>query len=100
MKSLATLLDTPNIPGAEAAILSDVPAFPEKYIGEIYVNDPWFGTIPLTLEPYVPLTYAAYTPAAPPAWDHIMFNANRTGFKCGTGLWWGVLQAYILPYGS
>ena len=100
MKSLVTLRDTPNIPGVEATILSDVPAFPEKYIGRVCINDPWWGTVPLVVEPYGAVTYAAYTVAAPPAFDHIMFNANRTGFKCGMGLWWGVLQAYILPYGS
>jgi len=100
MKTLVTLIDTPNIPGDEATILSEVPAFPEASIGEVYIADAWWGLLPLTVEDYDAATYVAYTAAAPPAFDHIMFNADRSGFKCGAGLWWGVIQAYVLPYGS
>ena len=100
MKTLVTLLDTPIAPGDEATILSDVPAFPEKYIGEVYSADAWWGTIPLTVENYDAAIYAGYDAATPPAFDHIMFNADRSGFKCGAGVWWGVIQAYVLFNGQ
>jgi len=101
MKTLATLIDTPNIPGVEATILAGVSGqFPEKYIGAVYLYDPWWGTIPLTVEDYVEATYDLYTVAAPPAFDHIMFNADRSGFKCGSGNWWGIIQAYVLFNGQ
>lgn len=100
MKTLVTLLDTPNIPGDEATILTDVPDFPEKYIGEVYLSDPWWGSLPLTVEAYVAATYDGYDAATPPAWDHIMFNADRSAFKCGSGNWWGLIQAYVLFNGQ
>lgn len=100
MKTLVTLLDTPIMPGAEATVLTDVPTFQEKYVGEVYINDSWWGTIPLVVEPYDEAIYDAYDAAAPPAWGHIMFNADLSGFKIGAGMWWGVLQAYVLPIGA
>jgi len=103
MKTLTTLLNTPNIPGVEANVLAGVAGkFPEKYLsnGEVYLYDPWWGTLPLTIEAYNAVTYAAYTAAAPPAFDHIMFNADRSGFKCGSGNWMGVIQALLMFYGQ
>jgi len=101
MKTLTTLLNTPNIPGVEATVVTGVGGeFPAKYVGDVYLYDPWWGTLPLTVEVYHAATYAAYTAAAPPAFDHIMFNANRTGFKCGCGNWWGLIQALLLYYGQ
>lgn len=101
MKTLATLLNTPIAPGVEATILTEVAGkFPAKYVGEVYLYDPWWGTLPLTVETYNAVTYAAYTAAAPPAFDRIMFNSDRTAFKCGSGNWWGLIQALVLFYGQ
>lgn len=99
-KELVCLCKTPFIPGDEAIVLTDVKLFAEAYISEVYIDDPWWGVIDLTVEPYVAVTYAAYTAAAPPAWGQIMFNADRSAFKCGTALWWGKVMGYIIPVGS
>ena len=101
MKTLATLLNTPIAPGDEATILAGVGGkFCEKYIADVYLYDPWWGTLPLTVETYVEATYDLYTAAAPPAFDHIMFNSDRSAFKCGSGNWWGLIQALVLFYGQ
>jgi len=99
-KELVCLRNDPYIPGDEAAVLTDAQLFAEADISEVHIDDPWWGIIDLTVETYVAATYAAYTAAAPPAWGQIMFNADRSAFKCGTGLWWGKVMAYIIPVGS
>ena len=99
-KELVCLRLTPFIPGAEADVVSDVKRFAEGDISNIVIDDPWLGSVELTLEAYVGATYTAYTAAAPPAWGRIMFNADRTAFKCGSPLWWGKVLAYIVPVGS
>ena len=99
-KELVCLRLTPFIPGAEATVVSDAKQFAEGDISNIVIDDPWWGIIELTLEAYVAGTYTAYTAAAPPAAERIMFNSDRTAFKCGTPLWWGKVLAYIVPLGS
>lgn len=99
-KELVALTIDPFMAGAEVTIPTDVKGFAEGDISNIFIDDPWWGIIDLTLETYVAVTYAAYTAAAPPAPGQIMFNADRTAFKCGTPLWWGKVMAYIIPVGS
>jgi len=99
-KELVALTIAPFIPGVEVTIPTDAREFAEGDISNIFVDDPWWGVVPLTLETYDAATYAAYTAAAPPAWGQIMFNADRTAFKCGTPVWWGKVMAYIIPVGS
>lgn len=97
---LHCLTNIPFIPGAEATVLTEVPEFTEDFVGEIFIDDPWWGVVPLTREDYVEATYDAYTAALPPAWATIMFNSDCTAFKCGSGVWWGALWAYMYPVGS
>jgi len=99
-KELVALTLDPFIPGAEVTIPTDVKGFAEGDISSMFVDDPWWGVIDLTLETYNAVTYAAYTIAAPPAWGQIMFNADRTAFKCGTAVWMGKMLAMIIPVGS
>lgn len=99
-KELVCLCKTPFIAGDEATVLTDTPLFAEADISEVYIDDPWWGVIDLTVETYVAATYAAYTAAAPPAWGQIMFDANRSHFKCGTPLWWGKVMGLVIPVGS
>ncbi len=94
MRSLACLANTPFMAGVEAAVLADVSDFNEDSVGEIFIDDPWWGVMPLTVVPYVAATYATFN-----VWGQIMFNAGCTAFKCGTALWWGKLMAYIIPKG-
>lgn len=100
-KELICLTKDPFIPGDEVTILPESLAFAEDDISNIYVDDPWWGVIDLTLEDYVEATYAAYIAAAPPAWGVIMFNADRTAFKCGSAPWWGgKVMALVAAKGS
>lgn len=99
-KELVALTLNPFIPGAEVAIPIEAKGFAEGDISQAFIDDPWWGVLPLTVLPYVAVTYAAYTVAAPPAWGDIMFDATRTHFKCGSPVWWGKLMAYIIPVGS
>ena len=99
-KELIALTIDPFLPGAEVTIPTDVKGFAEGDISNMFIDDPWWGIVDLTLQAYVALTYAAYTAAAPPAAGIIMFNADRTAFKCGTAVWMGKLLAFIIPVGS
>lgn len=95
MKSLVCLRNTPFIAGAEAAVLSDVPEFAEDHVGEIFIDDPWWGVMTLTVVPYSSVTYPTFN-----TWGSIMFDADCTHFRCGTALWWGALWAYVIPKGA
>lgn len=95
MERLVCLRNTPFNAGAEAAVLSDVPEFDEDHVGEIFIDDPWWGTVPLTVVPYDSTTYGTFNTI-----DSIMFDADRSHFRCGNPLWWGVLWAYVIPKGS
>ena len=97
---LVCLTNVPFMAGVATAKLAEVPQFTEDCVGAIFLDDPWWGVMPLTVEPYVAATYAAYTVALPPAWGQIMFNGACSAFKCGTALWWGKLMAYVIPKGS
>ena len=97
---LVCLTNVPFMAGDATSKLAEAPQFAEDSVGEIFLDDPWWGVIPLTVVPYVAATYAAYTVAAPPAWGEIMFNADCSAFKCGTPIWWGKLMAYVIPKGS
>lgn len=100
-KELVCLTKAPYIPGDEVTIIPQSKGFREEDITEVFIDDPWWGVLDLTVEPYVAATYAAYTAAAPPAWGNIMFNANRTAFKCGSAAWWGgKVMALVTPVGS
>jgi len=99
-KELVCLTKDPFIPGAEVTIIPQSRGFREEDITEVFIDDPWLGVIDLTEQAYVAVTYAAYTVAAPPAWAVIMFNADRTAFKCGTALWFGKIMGLITPVGS
>lgn len=98
---LMCLANAPFFAGAEAAVLDEAVAIsPRDTMSEVFLDDPWWGVIALTVETYNAVTYAAYTAAAPPALDEIMFDATRSNFKCGNPLWWGKLMAYVTPVGS
>jgi len=101
-KELVCLTKDPFIPGEEAIIIPQSKGFREVDITEVYLDDPWWGVLDLTVLPYVDLaTYNAYTAAAPPAWGDIMFNAARTAFKCGTvPFWGGKVMGFVTPVGS
>jgi len=99
-KELVCLTKDPYIAGDAVTIIPQSKGFREVDITEVFIDDPWWGVIDLTVETYNAVTYAAYTAAAPPAWGQIMFNAARTAFKCGTALWWGKVMALVTPVGS
>ncbi len=99
-KELVVLSKDPFIPGVEVTIIPQSKGFREVDITEVFVDDPWWGVVDLTVETYVAVTYAAYTAAAPPAWGQIMFNADRSAFKCGTAVWWGKLMGMVTPVGA
>lgn len=99
-KELVVLTKDPYIAGVEVTIIPQSKGFREEDITEIYIDDPWWGVVDLTREDYVAATYAAYTAAAPPAGTNIMFNADRSAFKCGIGLWWGKVMALVTPVGA
>lgn len=100
MKELICLTKAPFIPGATVTVLADALTFAEEDISNVYIDDPWMGIVDLTVLPYVAVTYAAYSVAAPPAWANIMFSACRGFFICGTGLWWGKVMGHVTPMGS
>ena len=98
---LMCLTNAPILVGVETALLSEAQGIGIRdTISRVYLDDPWWGIMDLTVETYNAVTYAAYTAAAPPAFGQIMFDATRANFKCGTDLWWGKLMAYITPVGS
>lgn len=99
-KELVVLTKDPFIAGAEVAVIPQAKGFREVDITEVFIDDPWWGVIDLTVETYVSATYTAYTAAAPPAWGQVMFNADRSAFKCGTGLWMGKVMALVTPVGA
>ena len=99
-KELVCLTKDPYIGGAEVTIIPQSKGFREVDVTEVFIDDPWWGIIDLTVETYVAVTYAAYTAAAPPAWGQLMFNADRSAFKCGTPLWWGKVMGLVVPVGS
>lgn len=94
-KELVCLCNTFFFAGVETAIIGDAKAFAEGDISEVFIDDPWFGVVPLTVVAYNSDTYPTFN-----VLDQIMFDADRTHFKCGTALWWGKLMAYIIPVGS
>jgi len=100
MKQLICLAKAPIMAGVAATVLADALQFAEEDISNVYLDDSWWGIIDMTVLPYVAVTYAAYTAAAPPAWGEIMFNADRSAFISGTGLWWGKAMGHIVPKGS
>lgn len=100
-KELVCLTKDPYIPGAGVTIIPQSKYFREEDITELFIDDPWWGTIDLTREDFVAATYAAYTVAAPPAWGVIMFNFLRTAFKCGSAPFWGgKVMGFVTPVGS
>ena len=79
---------TPLIAESRAISLLDT-------ISEVFIDDPWMGVFPLTIQPYVAGTYPTFN-----TWGEIMFDATRANFKCGTALWMGKLMAHVTPVGS
>jgi len=100
MKQLICLCKAPIMVGVAATVLADALDFAEEDISNVYMDDPWWGIIDMTVLPYVAVTYAAYTAIAPPAWATMMFNADRSAFISGTGLWWGKAMGFVVPKGS
>lgn len=94
-KELVCLCNTPFIAGAETAVITDAKGFAEGDISEVFIDDPWFGVIPLTVASYVAGTYPTFN-----TWLQIMFDADRSHFRCGTPLWFGKIMAYIIPVGA
>jgi len=100
-KELVCLTKDPYIPGVEVTIIPQSKGFREVDLAEAFIDDPWWGVLDLTVETYNAVTYAAYTAAAPPAAGVIMFNADRTAFKCGSAAWWGgKVMGFVTPVGS
>lgn len=100
MKQLICLCKAPIMAGVAATVLADALKFAEEDISNVYMDDPWWGVLDLTVLPYNAVTYAAYTAALPPAWGEIMFNADRSALISGTALWWGKLMGFVVPKGS
>lgn len=94
MKRLICLCNTPFAPGDEVEVLDDAPGFTEECVGEIYVDDPWWGVVPLTVVAYDADTYPTFN-----TWGSIMFDEDCSHFRCGTPVWWGSLMAYVIPIG-
>jgi len=99
-KELVCLHKDPFMAGAAVTVIPQAKGFREVDITEVFLDDPWWGVLDLTVETYNAVTYAAYTVAAPPAWANIMFNAARSAFKCGTALWFGKVMAMVTPVGA
>ena len=99
-KELVCLCKGPVIAGVAVTVIPQTKGFREVDITEVFVDDPWWGVVDQTVETYNAVTYAAYTAAAPPAWGQIMFNADRSAFKCGTPVWWGKVMALVTPVGA
>jgi len=99
-KELVCLCKSFVTPGVESAVLTDAKEFREADISEVFIDDPWFGVIDLTVDTYVAATYNAYTALAPPAAGHIMFDADRSHFITGNWIWFGKLMALVIPVGS
>lgn len=100
MKELICLCKAPFMAGVAATVLTDALKFAEADISNVYMDDPWWGIIDMTVLPYNAVTYAAYTAAAPPAWATMMFSACRGFFISGTALWWGKAMGHITSLGS
>lgn len=83
------------MPGAEVTVLAECPYFREADASQVVIDDPWWGIVPLTVQPYVAATYPTFN-----TWGEIMFNATARHFRCGTPLWWGKIMAYVIPKGS
>jgi len=99
MKTEHTLSNTPQAAGAEHTVLAGVPCFKEKYVAddEVFIEDFWWGTIPLTRDDYDETLYGLYSGADV---GHIMFDEDCAHFKVGNPVWWGVVRALILPIGA
>lgn len=95
MQRLVALTNAPFGAGDQVDILSDAPGFDEDRVGEIFIDDPWWGTVPLTVVPYDADDYPTFN-----TFDSIMFDADASHFRCGNPLWWGVLWAYVIPRGA
>jgi len=92
---LTALTNAPFAAGAQVTVLSAVGEFQEEHVGEVFIDDAWWGTIPLTVVPYDSATYPTFN-----TWGSIMFDADCTHFRCGNPCWWGVLWAYVIPKGA
>ena len=92
---LVCLINQPFIPGDEVDVLAQVPQFTEEDAAQVFIDDPWFGVIPLTVQPYVAGTYPTFN-----TWGEIMFDATARHFRCGTPLWWGKILAYVVQKGA
>lgn len=92
---LVCLCNTPYIAGDEVTILTEAPKFTEDNVGEIFIDDPWWGVVPLTVVDYDSDVYPTFN-----VWGSIMFDATCAHFKSGTAVWWGKLMAYVTPKGS
>jgi len=95
MKEFVCLTNVPFIPGAEVAVLTECPQFDEGDASEVNIEDPWWGTVPLTVVPYVAATYPTFN-----TWGSIMFDANARNFRSGSFLWAGKISAYVIPRGA
>jgi len=95
MKSLVCLTNVPFIAGVEVAVLGEVPEFTEDNVSEVFIDDPWWGIVPLTIVAYNSGTYPTFN-----TWGQIMFDADCANFRCGTDLWWGKVMGYVIPRGS
>lgn len=95
MQRLVALTNTPFAAGDEAAVLDDVPEFIEDPVGEVFIADPWWGTVPLTVVDYDSDDYPTFN-----TFGSIMFDADASHFRCGNPCWWGVLWAYVVVRGA
>ena len=100
MKELIVLCKAPIMAGVAATVLADALDFAEADISNVYMDDSWSGIVDMTVLPYVAVTYAAYSAAAPPAWGDLMFNADRSAFISGTALWWGKAMGHVVAKGT
>lgn len=99
MKTEVTLSNTPFAAGDEVDVLAGVPAFAERHVAdnEVFIEDGWWGAIPLIRDNYDETLYGLYSGADA---GHMMFDEDCTHFKVGNQVWWGVVRALILPVGA
>ncbi|GAH66412.1 unnamed protein product, partial [marine sediment metagenome] len=82
---LICFANAPFFAGIATPVIDEALAIgPRDTLSEAYLDAPWMGVFPLTIQPYVAGTYPTFN-----TWGEIMFDATRANFRCGNDLWMG-----------
>ena len=93
---LLCMCNVPYMAGVETPILTEVQRlYSGDVISEAFIDTPWWGVVPLTVRTYDVALYPTFN-----TWGEIMFDSDRTHFRCGTPTWLGKIMAYVTPVGS